>query len=118
MKAIVCTKYGPPDVLQLKEVEQTTPKRHEVRIRIYATAVTLSDCIVRRGKIPIKLWIPFRLAVGLTKPRKILGMVLAGEIETVGKDVKQFHMGDRVYAFTGTRFGTYAAYACLPEHRV
>lgn len=93
MKAIVCTKYGPPEVLQLKEVEKPTPKNNEVLIRIYATAVTASDCIVRSFNLPSRMWIPTRLALGLTKPRKpILGLVLAGEIETVGKDVKRFQV--------------------------
>jgi len=117
MKAIVCTKYGPPEVLQLKEVEKPTPKQNEVRVKIYATAVTASDCIIRSGTVSPAFWIPMRLAVGLTKPRNILGMVLAGEIETVGKSVRQFQIADRVYAFTiaGMRFGAYAEYTCLPE---
>ena len=86
MKAIVCTKYGPPEVLQLKEVEKPTPQNNEVLIKICATAVTASDCIVRGFKVPIKFWIPMALAVGFTKPRNsILGQVLAGEIETAGK---------------------------------
>src|SRR5664279_3081658 len=116
MKAIVCTKYGSPDVLQLKEVETPTPRPNEVRIKIHATAVTASDCIVRGFKVPLRLWLPMGLAVGFTKPRKpILGFVLAGEIETAGRDVKRFRKGDRVYAFTMLRFGAYAEYACLPE---
>jgi len=91
MKAIVCTKYGPPEVLQLKEVEKPTPKNNEVLIKIFATAVTASDCIVRGFKVPITFWIPMALAVGFPKPRQpILGMVLAGEVESVGKDVKSF----------------------------
>jgi NADPH:quinone reductase-like Zn-dependent oxidoreductase len=120
MKAIVCTKYGPPEVLQLKEVEKPTPRNNEVCIKIFATAVTASDCIIRGGfKVSIRSWILGRLLVGLTKPRKpILGLVLAGEIETVGKDVKRFQTGDRVYAFTKFRFGTYAEYTCLPEDSV
>ncbi len=100
MKAIVCTKYGPPDVLQLKEVAKPAPRDNEVLIKIYATAVTASDCIIRGFKVPLRLWLPMRLALGFTKPRKpILGMVLAGEIESVGKDVKRFKKGDQVYAF-------------------
>jgi NADPH:quinone reductase-like Zn-dependent oxidoreductase len=119
MKVIVCTKYGPPDVLQLKEVEEPAPRDNEVLIRIYATAVTASDCIVRGFKVSIRSWIPGRLLLGLTKPRKpILGLVLAGEIETVGKDVKRFQKGDRVYAFTKFRFGAYAEYTCLTEDSV
>jgi len=119
MKAIVCTKYGPPEVLQLKEVEKPTPRNNEVCIKIFATAVTASDCIIRGFKVPSRRWILGRLLVGLTKPRKpILGLVLAGEIETVGKDVKRFQTGDRVYAFTKFRFGAYAEYICLPEDSV
>jgi NADPH:quinone reductase-like Zn-dependent oxidoreductase len=119
MKAIICTKYGPPDVLQLQEVAKPAPKDNEVLIRIYATAVTSSDCIIRGFKISIRSWILGRLLVGLTKPRKpILGLVLAGEIETVGKDVKRFQTGDQVYAFTRFRFGAYAEYTCLPEDSV
>ena len=78
MKAIVCTKYGSPDVLQLEEVKEPTPRHDEVRIKIFATAVTPSDCIVRSGKVAIPLWIPMRIALGFTKPRQpILGTVFA-----------------------------------------
>jgi NADPH:quinone reductase-like Zn-dependent oxidoreductase len=116
MKAIVCTKYGSPEVLQIKEVEKPTPKDNEVLIKIFATAVTASDCIVRGFKVPLLMKIPMALAVGFPKPRNpILGQVLAGEIETAGKDVKRFQRGDRVIAFTYMRFGTYAEYTCLPE---
>jgi NADPH:quinone reductase-like Zn-dependent oxidoreductase len=119
MKAIICTKYGPPGVLQLKEVEKPTPRKNEVCIKIFATAVTASDCIIRGFKVSHRRWILGRLALGLTKPRKsILGLVLAGEIETVGTDVKQFQIGDRVYAFTKFRFGAYAEYTCLPDDSV
>jgi NADPH:quinone reductase-like Zn-dependent oxidoreductase len=116
MKAIVCTKYGPPEVLQLKEVEKPVPKGNEVLIKVHAAAVTVSDCFVRSGKVNILLWIPMRLFVGFRRPRNpILGLELAGEIEAMGKDVKRFKKGDRVFAFTGKRFGAYAEYACLPE---
>jgi NADPH:quinone reductase-like Zn-dependent oxidoreductase len=119
MKAIVCTKYGPPEVLQLKEVEKPTPRKNEVCIQIFATAVTASDCIIRGFKVPIGLWLPMGLVIGFTKPRKpILGMVLAGEVESVGKDVKRFKKGNQVYAFNIMRFGTYAEYTCLPENSV
>ena len=118
MKAIVCTKYGPPEVLQLKEVEKPVPRKNEVCIKIFATAVTASDCIVRGFKLP--RWSPLGLmmglALGFTKPRQpILGMVLAGEIESIGKDVKRFKKGDQVYGMTGLGFATYAEYKCMSE---
>jgi len=116
MKAIICTKYGPPEVLKVKEVEKPTPKDNEVLIKIYATSVTASDCIIRGFKLPVAMWIPARLALGITKPRKaILGLVLSGEIERVGDNVKQFKKGDKVFAHTFLRFGAYAEYTCLPE---
>lgn len=119
MRAMVCTKYGPPEVLQLQEREKPTPKEHEVLIKICATAVTASDCIVRGFKVPRKFWLPMGLVIGFTKPRQpILGLVLAGEVEGVGKKVKRFHTGNQVYAFTAFRFGTYAEYTCLPENSV
>ncbi len=119
MKAIICTKYGPPEVLQLKEVEKPTPGKDEVCIKIFATVVTASDCIIRGFKVPVKFWLPMGLAIGFTKPRKpILGMVLAGEVESVGYAVKRFEKGNQVYAFNIMRFGAYAEYTCLPDHAV
>ncbi|HUX55576.1 MAG TPA: NAD(P)-dependent alcohol dehydrogenase [Bacteroidales bacterium] len=116
MKAIVCTKYGPPEVLQLKEVEKPIPKDNEVLIKIHAASATVSDCIIRSGKVNILLWLPLRIFVGFGRPRKpILGLELAGEVEEIGKDIKRFKKGDQVYAFTGKRVGAYAEYTCLPE---
>ncbi len=115
MKAIVYTKYGPPDVLQLQEVEIPTPKDNEVLIRVYAATVTKGDCEIRSPKIPNLIWLIVRLFFGLTQPRKqILGQELAGEIEAVGKNVTLFKKGDQVFASTGGRFGAYAEYTCLP----
>lgn len=116
MKAIVCPKYGPPEVLQLKEVAKPAPKDDEVLIKIYATAVTASDIFIRGSQIPIKFWILMRLAIGLTKPRKsIIGLVLAGEIESTGKNIKRFKTGDQVYGLTGFGLGAYAEYKCMKE---
>src|SRR3989454_4478940 len=116
MKAIVCTKYGPPDVLQLKEVERPTPKDNEVLIRVHAATVTAGDCELRRFKMPTWLWLLARIGFGFRGPRKkILGQELAGEIESVGKAVTLFRKGDQVFAFTGLRLGAYAEYDCLRE---
>src|SRR5437763_3558983 len=116
MKGIVCTRYGPPEVLQLKEVKKPTPKNNEVLIKISAAAVTASDSLMRRSDLPIMFSLMRRLAIGFTKPRKpIWGFVLAGEVEAVGKDVKRFRKGDQVYGSTGLRLSAYAEYACMPE---
>jgi NADPH:quinone reductase-like Zn-dependent oxidoreductase len=117
MKAMVCTRYGPPEVLQLKEVEKPVPGDNEVLIKIHATTVTVADTRVRGFKVPLSFWVPARLALGLRKPKKaILGGELAGKIESVGKDVTLFKKGDRIFAFTGHNFGAYAAYRCMPQN--
>jgi NADPH:quinone reductase-like Zn-dependent oxidoreductase len=116
MKAIICTKYGPPEVLKIIEVEKPVPKDDEVLIKICATAVTASDIFIRGSQIPIQYWIPMRLMIGLTKPRKsIIGLVLAGEIESAGKNIKRFKTGDQVYGLTGFGLGAYAEYKCMKE---
>ena len=116
MKAIVWTKYGSPDGLQLKEVEKPTPKDNEVLIRVHATTVTAGDCEMRSLKFPVLFRLPMRIYMGFINPREIiLGQELAGEIESVGKDVKLFKNGDQVFATTGFGFGAYAEYKCLPE---
>jgi len=116
MKAIVYTKYGPPDVLQLKEVEKPSPKDNEVLIRIYATTVTKFDCWMRSSTAPTGFGLLMRIASGIRKPKKpVLGTELAGEIEAVGKDVTLFRKGDQVFGFFGMSMGAYAEYICLPE---
>ena len=110
MNAVVYTAYGPPDVLQLKEVETPIPKDNEVLIRIHAAAVTVTDCNLRGGD---KL---MRLVFGLRKPkRQVLGTEFAGEIAATGKDVRRFRAGDQIYAATGAGFGAHAEYICLAE---
>ncbi len=118
MKAIVCTKYGPPEVLQLKEVEKPVPKDNEVLIRIHATTVRSGDCRIRSSTHPLWYWLPARIMFGLRKPRKAIpGDELAGEIESVGKDVTLFKKGDQVFGniWTIGFGGANAEYRCLPE---
>jgi NADPH:quinone reductase-like Zn-dependent oxidoreductase len=116
MKAIVCPTYGPPDVLRLKELEKPTPKDNEVLVRVHAAAVTKGDCELRSLNLPLTWQLLVRIGFGFRAPRKkILGQELAGEIESVGKDVRLFRKGDQVFAFTGLRLGAYAEYNCLRE---
>jgi len=120
MKAIIWTKYGPPEVLQLKEVEKPLPKNHEVLIKVNATTVTVGDCELRSLKGPILFRLPMRLYIGFSKPKRItiLGQELAGEIEAIGEDVTRFRKGDQVFGWTGLRLGAYAEYICFPEDGV
>ncbi len=124
MKAVICTKYGPPEVLQIKELKKPVPKNNEVLIRIKATTVTASDCIIRGFKMPGNLRFPqkqimefmMRIVVGFSKPKNpVIGLVLSGEIESIGKDIKRFKIGDKVFGFTGYSFGAYAEYKCMSE---
>jgi NADPH:quinone reductase-like Zn-dependent oxidoreductase len=126
MKAIVYTKYGPPDVLELKEVAKPIPKDNEILIRVYATPVNYGDITARNFKkisprkftMPFPLWLPTRIFFGIRKPRKkILGSEFAGKIEAVGKDVKLFRKGDQVFGYLGPGLGANAEYLCMPEDR-
>jgi NADPH:quinone reductase-like Zn-dependent oxidoreductase len=117
MKATVWTRYGPPDVLQLREMEKPMPKDDEILIRIHATTVTAGDCELRSLRFPVYLSLVMRLWRGVLRPRgdSILGTELAGGIEAVGKDVTRFSEGDQVFGSAGLGFGANAEYICLPE---
>jgi NADPH:quinone reductase-like Zn-dependent oxidoreductase len=116
MKAVVLPKYGPPDLLQLREVEKPIPKDNQVLIRVHAATVTTGDCEFRSLKLPLTWQLLVRIGFGLRRPRKkILGQELAGEIESVGSMVKLYKEGDPVFAATGFHLGAWAEYSCLPE---
>ncbi len=117
MKAIAWTKYGPPEVLQLREIEKPTPMDDEILIRIHATTVTAGDCEMRALKFPLLLSLPMRLWIGFLKPKQgtIPGTELAGVIEAVGKNVTMFKIGDQVFGAAGMKFGANAEYICLSE---
>lgn len=116
MKAIICTRYGPPEALQIADVESPTPKPNQVCIRIFATAVTSSDCYIRGLNFPLTYRVLARLALGVTAPRRrILGMVLAGEVASVGQDVRSFNIGDQVFGLDRRVFGAYAEQVCWPQ---
>ena len=125
MKAIICTKYGPPEVLQIVEVEKPTPKDNEVLIKVHATTVHIGDTKVRRlepGMGPVKDFFfkpMMRIMLGFRGPRnKILGMELAGDIEAIGKNVTLFKIGDPIFASTEFRMGAYVQYCCIPENGI
>lgn len=119
MKAMTYSRYGAPDVLQLKELPQPVPKDKELLIRVHATTVTTGDWRARTLDLPGGFG-PFgRLIFGLTKPRQpILGMEVAGRVEAVGREVTKFKVGDEVFAFTGMRLGCHAEYCCVSEDRL
>jgi NADPH:quinone reductase-like Zn-dependent oxidoreductase len=123
MKAVVYTKYGPPDVLHVKEVDKPVPKANEVLIRVRAVAVNYGDIVARNFRniparkfnMPKLLWFPSRIYFGLRKPKRhILGNDFSGDIESVGKDVTKFKNGDPVFAYRGQKMGAYAEYVCIP----
>ncbi|MEP7356870.1 MAG: NAD(P)-dependent alcohol dehydrogenase, partial [Anaerolineales bacterium] len=116
MKAIVMSKFGPPDVLQLKQVAKPVPKDNEVLIKVHATTAFAGDCELRSLKLPVEFRLPFWIYLSFFRPRPIiLGQELAGEIEAVGKDVRQFKAGDQVFATTSFSLGAYAEYKCMAE---
>lgn len=124
MKAIVCTKYGPPEVLELKEVDKPAPKDDEVLIRVHATSVNFGDLLARNFKeispgnfsMPLLFWFFAKMYFGFTKPKiTILGNEFAGEIEAAGKDVNLFKKGDQVFGYLGQKMGAHAEYLCMPE---
>ena len=124
MKAIVYTEYGPPEVLQLKEVEKPTPKDNEILIRNYAATVNYGDIVARNFKeisprkfnMPFPFWLITGMSFGFSKPKiTILGSEFAGEVEAVGKDVKLIKQGDQVFGYRGQIMGAYAEYLVMPE---
>jgi NADPH:quinone reductase-like Zn-dependent oxidoreductase len=116
MKAIVYEKYGPPDVLELKEVDKPTPKDHEISIKTLATTVTSGDWRARSLEVPFGFRCLSRLFFGISRPRQpILGMELAGVVESAGKNVSKFEIGDRVFAYSGAGMGCHTEYKCMPE---
>ena len=127
MKAIVCTEYGGPQVLQLKEIEKPAAKDNEILIRIHATSVNFGDTMARNFKaitprqfnMPFLFWLLTKISFGLRQPKiTVLGNEFAGEIEAVGRDVKRFKQGDQIFGYPGQSFGAYAEYLCMPEDSV
>lgn len=116
MKAVVCSAYGGPEVLQLTRLPKPVPQANEVCIRIHATTVTVADFRIRSFTVPLSFWLPARIILGLTKPKHpILGVEVAGEIVALGRDVRNFNIGDSVYGATLLSGGGYAEYICLPS---
>ncbi|TWT25283.1 NAD(P)-dependent alcohol dehydrogenase [Planomicrobium sp. CPCC 101110] len=115
MKAMVCTRYGPPEVLELQQLDKPVPKAAEILVKVRASTVTAGDCEIRGFTFPVLLRIPLRLFFGVRKPRvNVLGQEFAGEVEAVGTEHTLFKKGDRVYGATGLKLGAYADYLCLP----
>lgn len=118
MRAVVCTRYGPPEVLQLQEIATPVPKDNEILVRVHATSVTAGDVRIRGFNVPLLFWPLMRIRLGIMRPKDpILGVELAGEVEAVGDEVKLFKVGDQVFGTPPWMvFGTYAEYVCLPEN--
>lgn len=116
MNAVICRRYGPPEVLQPAKVPKPFPKPDEVRVRIHASAVTASDIFIRSARVTPALQVPFRLMMGITKPRHpVVGFVFSGVVDEVGEKASRFKLGDEVYGTTGFRLGAYAEYRCMRE---
>jgi NADPH:quinone reductase-like Zn-dependent oxidoreductase len=116
MKAAICTRYGPPEVLKIVERDAPVPKDDEVLIKVFAASVTNSDIFIRSSSIPLRFRIPMRIMIGITRPRNdILGEVLSGEIVRVGSKIRRFHIGDQIFGLTGYSLGAYADYKCMKE---
>lgn len=127
MKAVICTKYGPPEVLQIREVGKPIPKENELLVKVHATSVNYGDLIARRFRyltpkefnMPFILWMMAKLAFGLKKPRiNIFGSEFSGEVESVGNKVSKFKMGDPVFGYLGQNMGAYAEYIVMNENGV
>jgi NADPH:quinone reductase-like Zn-dependent oxidoreductase len=127
MKAVICTKYGPPEVLKLSEVERPIPTENEMLVKVFATAATVSDTIIRSLNVPgghafpIEHFMKFvmRTVIGFNKPRNpILGLVFSGVVESVGENIKAFEKGDKVFGFTGQSRGSYAEYKCVTNKEI
>jgi len=120
MKAVVTTKYGPPEVLEFRDIEKPIPLDNEVLIKIHSTTVHRGDVRMRTFDVPLAMWIPARLFLGIRKPKKnILGMQLSGVVEAVGSSVTKYKIGDEVFGSTYDHsFGAHAEYKCLPEDSV
>lgn len=117
MKAVICTKYGSPEVLQMQEVAMPIPKDYQILVKIVATAVNSGDVRVRSLDVEGYMKIIMRLVLGISKPRKpILGTVFSGIVESVGIKVSKFKIGDKVFGMTGFQFGTYAEYIAINQN--
>ncbi|MFV0591079.1 MAG: NAD(P)-dependent alcohol dehydrogenase [Draconibacterium sp.] len=119
MKAVICEKYGSPEVLHSVEVDKPVPKASEVLVKVLATTANAADARIRSADFPSVFNLPVKLAMGFKGPRKkVLGVELAGVIEAVGKKVTQYSAGDKIFASCGAAFGAYSEYICLPENAV